>query len=336
MKEAWLYKKNKKGVECELCPHGCSISDGRRGLCGVRENRQGILYSHVYGELVAHNIDPIEKKPLFHVLPGSSSLSISTVGCNFRCLHCQNSSISQAAGMTIAEMSGRKCGPDFVVAEALHNRCKSISYTYVEPTVFYEFAYDCCEMAKERGIHNVFVSNGYISEKALRKIAPFITAINIDIKSFSEEFYLKICGAKLQPVLETVRLCRELGIWVEITSLLIPGLNDTDNEIKKIASFIRGVDPCIPWHVSAFHPMYKMQDRPPTPRSCLEKARIIGIEEGLKYVYEGNAPGAGGENTFCYSCGETVISRYGFRVRENHLQGGRCQKCQSTIDGIWS
>ncbi len=335
MQKALLYKQDKSGVECELCSHHCHIGEGRRGLCGVRENREGVLYTLVYGELVAQHIDPIEKKPLFHVLPGTTSLSISTVGCNFRCLHCQNNSISQAKKMSVVEMAGNRCGPDYVVAEAIQNRCSSISYTYVEPTVFFEFAYDCCQLAAEKGILNVFVSNGYLSEKATRMLAPFLDAINIDIKSFSDDFYKKICGARLQPVLDNVRLMKELGVWVEVTTLIIPGLNDSEEELRQIASFLLDIDSDIPWHVTAFHPMYKMMDRPPTPLSTLERARRVGVETGLKYVYEGNIPGGGGENTFCPSCQAKVIQRYGFSIRENTLIEGACPHCNTPLEGIW-
>ncbi len=335
MQKAILYKKGKGGVDCELCSHGCHIGEGKRGLCGVRENREGVLYTLVYGELVAEHIDPIEKKPLFHVLPGTTSLSVSTVGCNFRCLHCQNSSISQASKMSIAQMAGNRCSPDYIVAEAIHNRCNSISYTYVEPTVFFEFAYDCSRLASQRGVKNVFVSNGYMSAKTSRKLAPFLDAINIDIKSFSDDFYKNVCGARLQPVLDTVRLMKELGVWVEVTTLLIPGLNDADEELRKIASFLLDIDEAIPWHVTAFHPMHKMLDRPPTPLSTLERAWKIGRDVGLKYVYEGNVPGAGGENTFCPICNEKVIQRHGFSIRENSLIDGVCPHCHTSIDGVW-
>ncbi len=335
MHKALLYKKGEKGVDCELCSHQCHIKEGKRGLCGVRENVGGDLYTLVYGELVAQHIDPIEKKPLFHVLPGSTSLSISTVGCNFHCLHCQNNSISQVKGMSVTEMAGNRCGPDFIVAEAIHNRCDSISYTYVEPTVFFEFAYDCSLLAAGNGLKNVFVSNGYLSEKATRKLTPYLDAINIDIKSFSDDFYKKVCGARLQPVLDTVNLMKELGVWVEVTTLLIPGLNDSNEELKQIATFLKGVDDSIPWHVTAFHPMHKMLDRSPTPFSTLERARKIGQETGLKYVYEGNVPGAGGENTFCPTCSEKVIHRYGFSIRENSLVDGKCPHCQASIEGVW-
>ncbi len=335
MQKALLFIEKDGKVVCELCSHNCHIGDGRRGLCGVRENKKGILYSHVYGELVAQHVDPVEKKPLFHVLPGTTSYSISTVGCNFRCQHCQNSTISQATAMSVAKMSGNKCGPEFVVAEALRNGCSSISYTYVEPTVFFEFAYDCCKLATTKAIKNIFVSNGYLSEKASRTLAPYLDAINIDIKAFRDSFYKKVCGAHLRPVLDTVTLMKELGVWVEVTTLVIPGLNDSKEELEDIASFLAELDQGIPWHVTAFHPMHQMLDRPSTPLSTLEMARRIGLRAGLKYVYEGNMPGAGGENTYCPSCQAQVIQRYGFSIQKNDVKEGKCHKCGENIEGVW-
>ena len=333
--KALLYLREKDALVCELCSHGCTIKDGRRGLCGVRENRGGVLYSLVYGEIVAEHIDPIEKKPMFHFLPGSHSYSISTVGCNFRCLHCQNYSISQAVHMSPAEMAGNRRTPEQIVDAALANDCLSISYTYVEPTVFFEFAYDCCIIARQKGLGNVFVSNGYMSETATRMLAPVLSAINIDIKAFSDDFYKKICGARLQPVLETVRLMKELGVWVEITTLVIPGLNDSEDELRRIAAFIAGVDPAIPWHVTGFHPMHKMIDRPSTPLHSLRKARQIGLESGLRFVYEGNVPGEGGENTFCPLCHEEIIGRFGFSIRSNKIIHSHCPVCETRIEGVW-
>ena len=333
--KALFYRQEKEALVCELCAHGCTIKDGRRGLCGVRENRSGILYSLVYGELVAEHIDPIEKKPMFHFLPGSLSYSISTVGCNFHCLHCQNHSISQAVHLSEVEMAGIRRRPEQVVAAALAGGCLSISYTYVEPTVFFEFAYDCCVLARQKGLGNVFVSNGYMSEKAARTLAPVLNAINIDIKAFSDDFYKKICGARLSPVLETVRLMKELGVWVEITTLLIPGLNDGEAELRQIAAFIAGVDRAIPWHVTGFHPMHKMIDRPSTPLRTLRRARQIGLDSGLQFVYEGNVPGEGGENTFCPSCLSEIIGRLGFSIRADRMAQSCCPACGAKIAGVW-
>ncbi|PLX51478.1 MAG: AmmeMemoRadiSam system radical SAM enzyme [Desulfobulbaceae bacterium] len=336
MKEALFYSKAEENkVVCGLCNHHCHISPGKRGICGVRENRDGTLYSLVYGRLISGNSDPIEKKPLFHVLPGSKSYSIATVGCNFRCRHCQNYEISQYPHLHNNEIIGSTRSPAQVVEAALAADCATISYTYVEPTIFYEFAYDCALLAHEHDLKNVFVSNGYMAPEVSRHIAPLLDAINIDIKAFTDDFYKKICSARLQPVLDNVRLMHELGVWLETTTLLIPGLNDSDRELQDLARFIKSVDSNIPWHVTAFYPTYKLTDRPPTPVETLRRARQIGLDEGLRHVYEGNIPGEGGENTYCPTCGAELISRFGMHTRANHLTGGCCNKCRETIKGIW-
>ena len=337
MKEAMFYKTGEENsVICGLCSHQCRIKTGKRGICAVRENRAGILYSLVYGRLIAESIDYIEKKPLLHFLPGSKAYSISTVGCNFQCLHCQNHDISQypqANGMAIA---GQERTAIAIVDEAERTGCASVCYTYVEPTIFYEFAYDCSLLAHQRGLKNVFVSNGYMTPEVTRHLAPILDGINIDIKAFTDDFYKKVCKARLQPVLDSVRLMHELGVWVEVTTLLIPGLNDSPEELRAIARFVRSVSPDMPWHVTAFHPTYKMQDQKPTPIATLRKAREIGLEEGLHSVYEGNIPGGGGENTSCPGCGTELINRYGFTVRHNTLStDGRCKTCKRPIAGVW-
>lgn len=339
MHEAHHYQKIReedKTVLCRLCSHHCHIKDSRRGLCQVRENRGGILYSLVYGRLVSESIDPIEKKPIFHLLPGSLSYSIATVGCNFRCLHCQNYGISQYPGQHGGEIPGHDRSPIEVVAAAQTTGCASISYTYVEPTIFYEFALDTARLAYEQGLKNIFVSNGYTGPEATREIAPVLAANNIDLKAFSDRFYQEVCGAKLRPVLNTIGLMKELGVWVEITTLIIPGWNDSDSELEAIANFIRSVDPEMPWHVSAFHPTYKMTDRPPTPAATLKKAQEIGLAAGLKFVYTGNLPGNGGENTICPSCQETIITRSGFSSEPTGLTGDTCKTCKARIPGIFT
>ncbi len=336
LREAIFYKSDKEDVKCTLCAHQCRIRQGMRGICGVRQNIEGKLYSLVYGELVAEHIDPIEKKPLFHVLPGSLSLSISTVGCNFKCRHCQNSSISQVSGLPVSNLGGRRTSPDEVVGSALRNECQTISYTYVEPTVFYEFAFDCAVTASHHSLRNIFVSNGYISAGAARKIAPYLHAINIDVKAFSDQFYQKVCGARLKPVLDCVRLMKELGVWVEVTTLVIPGMNDSDEELSAIASFLVSVDSSIPWHVTGFHPTYKMMDRPPTSSRDLLRASRIGRDAGLSFVYQGNAAAAGGENTLCPTCGEMLIERRGYSILRNLIKDGRCPECKAVIAGVWS
>ncbi|MEA2114536.1 MAG: AmmeMemoRadiSam system radical SAM enzyme [Thermodesulfobacteriota bacterium] len=337
MKEALFYTSGKENkVVCGLCNHHCHIKENKRGICGVRENRDGKLFSLVYGRLISENTDPIEKKPLFHFLPGSRSFSIATVGCNFRCLHCQNYQISQYPHLHGGKITGERYSPEDVVETAARSRCASISYTYVEPTIFYEFAYDCAVLAQKRGLKNVFVSNGYMTPEVTRHLAPVLDGINIDIKAFTDDFYKKVCKARLQPVLDNVRLMHELGVWVETTTLIIPGLNDSDSELRDVARFIKSVDPSIPWHVTAFSPTYKMMDREPTPVTTLRRAREIGLAEGLRFVYEGNIPGEGGENTYCPACGEELISRYGFSIRQNNLTEGRCPTCGKQIAGVWS
>ncbi|MBI5556554.1 MAG: AmmeMemoRadiSam system radical SAM enzyme [Deltaproteobacteria bacterium] len=336
MKKALFYRSGKNGeVICTLCNHQCHIKEGDRGICGVRENREVTLYSLVYGRLVSEHIDPIEKKPMFHMLPASRSYSISTVGCNFRCLHCQNYQISQYPRMHGGTIPGSQATPEEVVDAAFRQVCQSISYTYVEPTIFYEFAYDCCLLARERAIKNIFVSNGYMSPDVTRHLAPVLDGINIDIKAFTDNFYRKVCKARLQPVLDNVRLMRELGVWVEVTTLIIPEWNDSPAELRDIARFLKSVDPAMPWHVTAFHPTFQMTDRNPTPASTLRLAREIGLEEGLRFVYEGNIPGEGGENTYCPSCGAELISRFGFTILRNNLADGCCHVCQATIEGVW-
>ena len=337
MKEAMFYRPEKNNaIVCELCNHHCRIHEGKRGICGVRENKNGVLYSLVYGRLIAENIDPIEKKPLFNFLPGSRAFSISTVGCNFHCLHCQNYNISQYPHAHKGEIAGAERTAESVVEDAIRSGCASVCYTYVEPTIFYEFAYDCSLLAHERGLKNVFVSNGYMTSDVTHHLAPVLDGINIDVKAFTDDFYKKVCKARLQPVLDNVRLMHELGVWVEVTTLIIPGLNDSGKELRDIAGFIRSVSPTIPWHVTAFHPTYNMMDRRPTPAATLQKAREIGQEEGLYYVYEGNIPGQGGENTFCPGCGAELISRYGFSIRKNDLADGRCMQCGQSVDGVWN
>lgn len=335
MSEAMFYTPlDSNRVRCRLCQHFCRIDDGRRGLCGVRENRAGKLYSLVYGRAVSAGIDPIEKKPLFHLQPGSTSFSIATVGCNFTCRHCQNWQIAQYPQAHPGDIPGKGLPPEAVVAQARAAGCASISYTYTEPTVFFEYAYDTAKLATEAGIKNVFVSNGYISAEALAGISPYLDAANIDLKAFNDEFYRKICGAKLQPVLDTIRLHKKLGIWLEVTTLIIPGYNDDEADLRGIAEFIASVGSEIPWHVSAFYPTHKLLDAPHTSAKILRRARQIGKDAGLRYVYEGNLPGEGGENSYCYACGELLIERYGFSIRKNLITSGCCRHCAAVIDGV--
>jgi pyruvate formate lyase activating enzyme len=336
MQEALFYDKLEDNkVLCRLCNHHCRIGEGKRGICGVRENRGGTLWSLVYGKIIAEHVDPIEKKPLFHFLPFSSSYSISTVGCNFHCEHCQNYEISQYPHTHGAQIAGRQRTPEEIVAAAKQAGCKSISYTYVEPTIFYEFAFDCADLAHQNGLKNVFVSNGYMGAEVTRELARVLDGINIDIKAFTDKFYRQVCKARLEPVLENVRLMHDLGVWVEITTLIIPGWNDSPDELRKIARFIREIDPGMPWHVTAFHPTYKMLDRPPTSAFLLQQARDIGLQEGLRFVYIGNIPGAKGENTFCPKCDKTIIKRIGFSAVENLVEDGQCPSCGENLEGVW-
>jgi len=337
MQEARFYEKGAEGkVQCHLCAHECKIDPGKRGLCHVRENQEGTLYSLVYGMVVAENTDPIEKKPLFHFLPGSRSYSIATAGCNFMCLHCQNYDISQYPKRHGGKIPGMARAPEAIVEQAKFNRCATISYTYTEPTIFMEFAQDTARLAKEKGIRNVFVSNGFMTEESATALAEVIDGDNVDLKSFRDDFYRKVCKARLQPVLDTIERLKKLGVWIEVTTLVIPGHNDSAEELTDIAQFIKGVGPEIPWHVSAFYPTYQMLDRPRTPPETLLKAREIGLASGLRYVYTGNIPGQGGENTYCYSCGELLIERVGYTIKGFILQDGKCPKCQAVIDGVWS
>jgi pyruvate formate lyase activating enzyme len=332
VREARFYEKIGDGrVKCSLCAQHCTISPGKRGICAVRENRDGTLYSLVYGKIIARNLDPIEKKPLFHFHPGSTSYSIATVGCNFKCLHCQNYDISQYPKKH-DDIPGMDMSPEQVVREAELAGCKSISYTYTEPTIFLEFAYDCARLAHQKGIKNVFVSNGYTGPDATRLIAPYLDGNNIDLKG-DDAFYKRIAGARLQPVLDTIRLMKELGVWVEITTLIIPAYNDSDEFLKWVADFIKSIDPAMPWHVTQFYPTHELIDKPRTPVSTLRRAREIGLKAGLKYVYEGNVPGEGGENTYCPSCGELLIERFGFTLTDVKMKNSSCTKCGANIEG---
>jgi len=332
VREARFYERIGDGkVKCFLCAQHCTISPGKRGICAVRENTEGTLYSLVYGKVIARHIDPIEKKPLFHFDPGSTSYSIATVGCNFKCMHCQNYDISQYPKKH-PDIPGEDMTPEEVVREAELAGCKSISYTYTEPTIFMEFAYDCACLAHQRGIKNVFVSNGYTGPEATRLIAPYLDGNNIDLKG-DDNFYKRIVGAKLQPVLDTIKLMKELGVWVEVTTLIIPDYNDSDEFLQWAADFIKSVDPAMPWHVTQFYPTYELQDKPRTPVSTLRKAREIGLKSGLKYVYEGNVPGEGGENTYCPSCGELLIERLGFTLTALKMKNSACTKCGAHVEG---
>jgi len=335
MKEARFYDKAENlSVNCYLCNHRCKVAEGKKGICGVRQNMNGILYTLVYGRPIAQHLDPIEKKPLFHYYPGSQSFSIATVGCNFRCLHCQNADISQAPRESYVP-SGQVISPEKIVEAAKKYRCQSISYTYTEPTIYFEYACDCAVLAKKEAIGNVFVTNGFITKEALTAIRPYLDAANIDLKSFRDDFYRRVCGARLQPTLDSIRAYKEFGIWIELTTLIIPNHNDTEEELRDIAQFIKGLGVDTPWHVTAFYPTYKLTDQPRTPVTVLRKAREIGFKEGLRYVYTGNVPGDNGENTYCYQCGKVLVERTGFSVQENNIHDSKCYSCGTKVDGMW-
>jgi pyruvate formate lyase activating enzyme len=335
MKEASFYEKGPDNVtHCFLCRHHCIIAINKRGLCGVRENREGILYTLVYELPCATHVDPIEKKPLFHFFPGSKAFSIATMGCNFHCLHCQNHDISQMSGKQCS-VNGNRMTAQEVVDYAEQEECKSISYTYTEPTIFYEYAFDIAKRAREKGIYNNFVTNGYIEDEPLREIRPYLDAANIDLKGFDESFYKKVCKAELPKVLDTIKTYRKLNIWIELTTLIIPGYIDSEEEFRAIARFILNeLGPQVPWHVSAFYPTYKLLDVSRTSPKTLKRARAIGLEEGLRYVYEGNIPGSDGEHTYCYSCKKIVIKRYGYTITEYNIKNNTCVYCGAVIDGI--
>ena len=335
MKEAYLYEKMENlRVRCFLCNHRCIIKDGARGICGVRENQGGTLVSLVYDKVIARNVDPIEKKPLFHFLPGTRSYSIATVGCNFKCSFCQNADISQMPA-DHNRIMGESMTPAMIVEEALASRSATIACTYTEPTVYFELALDSARLAVNKGIRNIFVSNGYMTKECLEKIYPDLHGANVDLKAFTDRFYKQQCGAKLDPVLRTLQTMKEMGVWLEVTTLLIPGLNDSKEELEEIARFLVELDSGIPWHISRFHPTYRLLDREATPPESIRKARDIGYEAGLKYVYTGNLPGDEGEKTFCHSCKELLIDRYGFYVRKNRIKDRRCPNCQAEIPGVW-
>jgi pyruvate formate lyase activating enzyme len=335
MKEAYLYEKLEESrVRCVLCNHQCLIKPGARGICGVRENQAGTLVSLVYGKIIARNVDPIEKKPLFHFLPGTRSYSIATVGCNLKCRFCQNADISQMPA-DHDRIWGEEMTPGELVLEAFSSRSSTIAYTYTEPTIFFELALDTARAAVARGLKNIFVTNGYMTETCLKEMDPLLNGANVDLKSFDDGFYKDLCGAKLAPVLKTLEVMKTMGIWIEVTTLLIPGKNDGKEELTNLARFLVDLDPDIPWHISRFHPTYRLTDVNATPPQSIRKARDIGYDAGLRYVYTGNLPGDDGEKTFCHACGETLIDRYGFSIRKNRIQNSQCPKCQALIPGVW-
>jgi len=331
--EAQLYDELEKNcVRCGLCAHRCVIEEGARGLCRVRENRDGKLYTLVYGNLISQNVDPIEKKPLYHFLPGSRAYSIATPGCNFRCDWCQNWQISQMP-REMAMPQSQRVSPERVVEQAKRNRCQVIAYTYTEPTVFFEYAYDVSKLAKDAGIKNSFVTNGFMTPEMLKTYAPYLDAANVDIKAFTDGPYRRLMGGRLEPVLENCKLMKALGIWLEITTLIVPGVNDDPEELRQLATFIyEDLGPETPWHLSRFYPQYKKTDCEPTEISILSETKAMAEDVGLAYVYLGNV--SGHSDTSCKNCGKVLISRNGYSVRVVGLdEDGLCLNCGTKLDG---
>ena len=312
-------------VDCFLCEHRCHLSSGNRGACGVRENAGGHLVTLVWGKVIASHVDPIEKKPLFHYLPGSQSYSIAAVGCNFQCGFCQNWRISQWSRTASGEFPGDTMAPEDVVRAAVRSGCKSISYTYTEPTVFFEYTRDIGVLARKAGLGNIYVTNGFMTPEALDRMVGWLDAANVDLKAWQDGFYRRVCKARLEPVKASIAAMHAAGIWVEVTTLLVPGQNDSPDDLKGIAGFLASVSPDIPWHVTRYHPDFNVTQPPPTPVDTIEKAVDIGRGAGLRYVYAGNI--AGMQDTVCPSCGQTVISRRGMGVAGTDLNGASCGKC---------
>ncbi len=334
-KEALLYEKlANQAVHCYLCSHHCRIGEGKFGFCGVRQNIGGDLYTFAYGVLAAAHVDPVEKKPLYHFFPGTSSFSIATIGCNFRCGFCQNWEISQRSFRDNLPEAAQEFPPNRIIEEALASGSRSISYTYTEPTVFFEYALETAKLACKKGLKNILVTNGYMTEETLVMAAPYFDAANVDLKFFGESAYKKICGAALKPVLDSIRSMHSKGIWVEITTLVIPGENDSDEALSGIAQFIAGLDKNIPWHVSRFHPDYKFAGYNMTPEEVLKKAYDAGTRYGLRYIYAGNVQGWGND-TYCHNCCKLVLGRSGFHITENNMQAGRCSHCGAVIPGVF-
>jgi pyruvate formate lyase activating enzyme len=332
--EALYYQKlGNKVVQCQLCPNRCTLANLARGICGVRINLEGKLYSLVYGKPVAVHIDPIEKKPLSHFLPGTTAFSLSTAGCNLGCIFCQNWQISQARP---EEAEHYNFEPAQLVKLALENKSPTIAYTYTEPTIFYEYMLATAKLAGQKGLKNIMHSCGYINPEPLKDLLLYLDACNIDLKGFSEEYYQTMCSGHLQPVLDTLVTIKKAGVWLEITNLVVPGKNDDPKMIREMCRWIRhNLGPDVPLYFAAFYPQYRLQNLPPTPVKTLEMAGEIARAEGLNYVYIGNVFGHAGEDTVCPGCGNTVVKRAGYSVEENNVVGGRCKFCGRRIAGVW-
>ncbi|HLB70911.1 MAG: AmmeMemoRadiSam system radical SAM enzyme [Candidatus Methanoperedens sp.] len=329
IKEGVLFEELQNSrVKCHVCSHRCVIAEGRLGICGTRKNIGGKIHTTIYNTISSEAVDPIEKKPLYHFLPGTLSYSLGSIGCNFRCEHCQNWTISQ---VTLEEAYTMQITPEEAVRRALATGSRSISWTYNEPAIWHEYTHDSAVLAKKAGLKTVYVTNGYITPEALRRIAPYLDAYRVDIKSFSEDFYRKTCGARLAPVLESTKLAKELGMHVETVTLIIPGRNDSKEELTRIVRWVHDLGVDIPMHFTRFHPMYKMEDASSTPLKTLEMAYDIARKEGMRFVYLGNVPGHEHENTHCPGCSALLIDRTGFRVSSVRIKEGRCPECGEAI-----
>ena len=333
IKEAMFYSETPKGIRCLICPNECDIREGESGDCHNRVNIKGKLYSIAYGNPCAIHVDPIEKKPLYHFLPATNAFSIATAGCNLACLNCQNWTISQKSP---DETKNQDLPPEMVVESCKANACQSIAYTYSEPITFYEYTYDTSILARKAGLKNVIVSAGYINTEPLLKLCKVIDAANIDLKSFSNDIYLKLNGGTLQPILDTLLTMKKEGVWLEITNLVVPSWTDDLDMIKRMCSWLaeNGFTET-PLHFSRFMPMYKLANLPPTPLNILQKAREVAVNEGLKYVYIGNVPGLGHETTYCPGCKKAVFERRGYSVLQKNITDGKCSFCDYPIAGVW-
>ena len=321
------------GVQCELCPRGCCVPDGDRGYCRVRENRGGKYYTLVYGLVSACHVDPVEKKPFYHVHPGSKAFSIASVGCNIHCKFCQNFDISQA---NPEDLRVPFQSPATLAGLAAAAGCKLLAFTYNEPTTFFEYMADCAKAAGERGIESIVISNGFINDAPQKSLFPLVKAIKIDLKAFTDSFYSRICEGSLQPILDTLKRLSRSGVWYEIVNLVIPTLNDNRDDFKRMTGWVvRELGPDVPIHFTRFTPLYRLRNLPPTPSETLLNAREIAMKEGCHFVYTGNQPGLEGEDTLCPSCRKAVIKRYGFHILENNLVAGKCKFCATVIPGVW-
>ncbi|MHC1635464.1 MAG: AmmeMemoRadiSam system radical SAM enzyme [Candidatus Methanospirareceae archaeon] len=328
LKEAMLYEEEGEKIRCNVCAHHCLIGEDKWGICRTRQNIDGKLYTHIYGTVSSMHADPIEKKPLYHFFPGTFVFSLGTISCNFRCRHCQNSDISQVG---VGEVYTVEVMPEEVVEQAKETGCKGVAWTYNEPTIWFEYTYDSAKLAKKEGLYTVYVTNGFLSEDALNEIAPFLDAANVDVKAFSEDFYKRVCGAKLEPVLNTCERMYEKGMHIELTYLVIPGYNDKEEEIGEFVEWVVGLSPSIPVHFSRFYPAYLMKDVPSTDIRILERAYSIAKGKGVEYVYLGNVYGHRYENTFCPECGELLVERVGYDIRVK-ISEARCPRCGRDIN----